>query len=88
MYTDKHGYLHAAPTGDFHAALAEGKAVQFYEMDYTTAVARLSVEYPEADLWYTERNGDPITMLVPKGTPKEALPKTAMEYYALSWEKH
>lgn len=74
--------------GDPHEALRQGKAVQFYEFDYRTAIERYSVDYPEADLWYTERNGDPITMLVPKGTPHDQLPSVAMDYIVFEWIRH
>lgn len=40
-----------------------------------------------ADVWYTERNGDPITMFVPKGTPYEQLPDMAMDYIVFGWER-
>lgn len=82
------GEIDVVCEGDFHEALASGKACQFYEFDYKTAVERLSREYPEADYWYTERNGDPITMLVPKGTKHEHFPTVAMDYIAFRWEKH
>lgn len=70
---------------DYHKILAAGQAVQFYTMDYTTLKQCMAKEYPEADVWYTERNGDPIAMLVPKGTPPEKLPTTAMCYMAFAW---
>lgn len=79
------GEIDVVCSGDFHAALASGKAVQFYELDYRTAKARMSERYPEADVWYTERNGDPITMLVPKGTSIDVLPSVAMDYMAIEW---
>lgn len=85
---NREGEIHVVCRGNFHEALAKGSAVQFYEMNYMTAVARLSKEYPEADLWYTERNGDPITMLVPKGTDTNKLPSVAMDYLAFEWIKH
>lgn len=75
-------------SGDFHSALKNGKAVQFYEFDYTTAIERYSLEYPDADYWYIERNGDPITMIVPKGTDITRLPSVAMNYIVTCWEKH
>ena len=73
--------------GDARKALEEGKAAQFYESDYRTALDRYALEYPDAECWYTERNGDPITMLVPKGTAPGQLPKTAMYYQAFEWIK-
>jgi hypothetical protein len=71
--------------GSFRDALKSGKACQFYCMDYPTLKQRMAAEYPEADVWYTERNGDPIGMLVPKGTPPELLPSVAMDYIAFEW---
>ena len=67
-------------------ALKSGKAVQFYEFDWKTATERHKACFPDIDVWYTERNGDPITMLVPAGTPKELLPDMAMEYIAFRWD--
>lgn len=85
---NREGEIQVVCRGDFHAALAKGCAVQFYEMNYMTAIERLSKEFPEADLWYTERNGDPITMLVPKGTDTDRFPSVAMGYIAFEWIKH
>ena len=68
--------------------LSDGKAVAIYEFDYPTAIERYNKKYPDADLWYIERNGDPITLFVPRGTLKENLPETAKGYITLWWEKH
>ena len=67
------------------ADIAAGCGVAFYEADYPTANKRYAEQYPEADNWYTERNGDPITLLVPKGTPPEELPPMAMDYFVMVW---
>ena len=45
----------------------------------------MSREYPDADVWYTERNGDSIGMLVPKGTPFNQLPKICIDYIVIEW---
>jgi hypothetical protein len=70
---------------DINAAIADGNGVVFYEFNYRTANARYSEAYPGADVWYTERNGDPITLLVPKGTPTDLLPDEAKGYLILEW---
>lgn len=70
---------------DWRAALAAGKAVQFYSMDHRELKGWVNAQYPEADIWYTERNGDPIGMLVPKGTPREELPDWALGYIVFEW---
>jgi hypothetical protein len=74
-----------------NSALADGKGAVFYEMDYRTAKVRYSALFPNAEFWYIERNGDPITLIVPKGTPREALPHEAKGYITfkgLGWEDH
>ena len=38
-----------------------------------------------AEAWYTERNGDPITLLVPKGTDPSKLPKWCKGYIIFEW---
>ena len=65
--------------------IADGKAVQFYCFDYKTLKERMNEKYPEADVYYTERNGDSIAMLVPKGTDVKLLPTVAMDYIAFEW---
>jgi hypothetical protein len=67
------------------AELAAGRAVQFNVMDYRKLKAWRDEQFPMADVWYTERNGDPIAMWVPKGTPAEELPEWALEYMAIEW---
>lgn len=76
--------LEVVRDGDFHAALADGKAVQFYS-GYFTLKSRMQEQFPEANVWYTERNGDGIAMLVPKGIDNSKLPDVAMEYLAFEW---
>jgi hypothetical protein len=65
--------------------LSFGRGVQFYCMDYRKLKAWRDEKFPEADIWYTERNGDPIGMWVPKGTPPEELPDMALDYMAIEW---
>lgn len=48
---------------------------------------RLKARFGPCDVWYTERNGDPIGMVCPEGTPHEKLPSVAMEYLAFEWIK-
>jgi hypothetical protein len=69
-------------------AIMAGNAVAIYEADYRTAAKRYSKKYPFADFWYKERNGDSITLFVPKGTPIEELPKMAKGYIVSKWDKH
>lgn len=68
--------------------IRSGKAVAIYEFDYSTAIERYSKKYPFADYWYIERNGDPITLFVPKGTKYEDLPERAKGYLTWGWGKH
>lgn len=82
------GEIDVVFSGDLRAALAAGKAIQFYEFDFRSAIDRLQGRFPGCEYWYTERNGDPISMVVPAGTPNERLPSTAMTYAALEWIKH
>jgi hypothetical protein len=65
-------------------AFSEGRAVQFYASCVGLKDMARSID-PTAQVWYTERNGDPIAMLCPAGTPSEALPSVAMEYVAFEW---
>lgn len=65
--------------------LADGRGVVFYEMHYPTAKQRNAQAFPQADYWYTERNGDPIGLLVPKGTDPLDLPNHAMSYIVIEW---
>ena len=67
--------------GPVEPILASGKGVAFYEFGWRTANARYRKQYPFADNWYTERNGDSITLLV----PKEDLPTWAMGYRIFQW---
>ena len=67
-------------------ALRQGKCVQGYWLDSDDELAKWAQQdSPEADCWMTERNGDAIAMLVPKGTPYEKLPETAKDYIAFQW---
>jgi hypothetical protein len=66
-------------------ALDGGKAVQYYCMGHKTLKADIAAKMPSADVWYTERNGDSIACLVPKGTSPERLPSHAKDYAALEW---
>ena len=79
------GEINVVTGGDFHGALAEGKAVQFYCMDYYTLKPWAQTNFPEAEVWYTERNGDSIAMLIPKGTRPERFPSVALDYIAFEW---
>ena len=49
---------------------------------YKTATT-IKHENPSHKVWYTERNGDPITMIC--GSDIKDLPNYAMEYAALEW---
>jgi hypothetical protein len=82
------GEIDVVVNGDHEEALRRGAAVQFYEGNYGTAIKRLSERFPGCEYWYTERNGDPITMVVPAGTHHDALPSVAMGYMAFEWIKH
>lgn len=54
--------------------------------DYTKAREwAASVCSEPHDVWYTERNGDAITLVVAAGTKPEDLPKTAKWYVVLEW---
>lgn len=66
-----------------NAILQDGRGVAFY----TSAdwAIKLHGAYPTADLWLTTRQGDEIALLVPKETPREKLPLTAISYLAFSW---
>jgi hypothetical protein len=69
---------------EWGAILAQGKAVQYYKFtEPLETVERIGLQ---CDVWYTERNGDPIAMLVPVGTPPSELPRRAMSYHAIVWE--
>ena len=70
---------------DINAEIAAGRCVVLYEFDWRTATERYGRLYPGADCWYTERNGDPITCLAPKGTPVEQLPADAKGYLIMRW---
>jgi hypothetical protein len=64
--------------------LLSGKAVAFYG-SYTDARQSAANVAPDADVWYTERNGDCITLLAPQGTPRDHLPSEAMGYWVFEW---
>lgn len=66
--------------------LIGGKCFQGY-CTYDGLTARMHEKYGPCDVWYTERNGDPIGMVCPEGTPHERLPSSAMDYAALEWIK-
>jgi hypothetical protein len=74
----------AVPPPSWAAALAEGKGVAFMH-SYEGLAAAAARFWPEADVWYTERNGDPIALLVPRETPKQDLPNAALGYRILEW---
>lgn len=75
---------------DAPSIIKKGEGVQYYNVRFS--INQLEKETKERfkeieiDVWYTERNGDPICMVLPKGTPPENFPNYAMEYCALSWE--
>ncbi len=66
-------------------ALVNGMAAQGFVMTYKNLKEWIKEFAPTADVWYTERNGDPIVCVVPGGTPQEELPDTAMNYMAIEW---
>jgi hypothetical protein len=41
----------------------------------------------EHEVWYTERNGDPITLVAPKGTQESELPRMCKGYIIFKWER-
>lgn len=59
---------------DRHYYLSQGKAIAFFCMDRYALKPVLRMEYPEADIYYTERNGEGIGLLVPKKTKHDRLP--------------
>lgn len=69
---------------NIHKLLAEGKAVQWYGT-YVDFKQKAAQYFPEAETWYTERNGDGICMLVPVGTPHGRLPIGAIDYVVDEW---
>ena len=64
--------------------MAQGDQIAFYA-SFTYLDGAIRSEFPEGDVWYTERNGDGIGLLVPKGTPGRDLPKRACGYWILEW---
>lgn len=72
------------PYDEWTAHLEAGEAVQFYA-SYVGLKARFAESHPMAEVWYTERNGDPIAMLVPRGTEPSRLPSVALDYIAFEW---
>lgn len=67
-------------------ALRQGKCVQSYWLEGDDVFAHWAKkDSPEADCYVTNRNGDTIVMLVPKGTPIDKLPETAKDYIAFQW---
>lgn len=89
IWTMADGSHRKTPGGDgsdeyMIAELTAGRGVQF-QCSYVGLKAWRDKCFPMADVWYTERNGDCISMFVPKGTPPEELPEWAMEYMAIEW---
>ena len=80
----REGEIDVVCSGNFEEALSNGKAIQFYG-SHVSLKQSMKEEFPTADVWYTERNGDPIAMLVPAGTHTDLLPSVAMDYMALEW---
>lgn len=74
----------AGPKEEWAAHLAAGEAVQFYA-GYVGLKGWCANEFPQADVWYTERNGDGIGMLVPHGMDTLRLPTVALDYMAFEW---
>jgi hypothetical protein len=73
--------------GSAHEALRAGKAVAMYcGFDNARKLAAEVARDLPHDVWYTERNGDPITLVVPAGTPAERLPRRAQGYIIFGWE--
>ena len=72
------------PKEEWGAQLAAGKAVQFYG-SFSGLRTWCAAEFPGAEVWYTERNGDGIAMLVPQATDEETLPSWALDYMAFEW---
>ena len=70
---------------DRHAMLKSGYAVAFFCMDHQALRAVQGHEFPEADIYYTERQGDGIALLVPKGTAPDRLPSVACGYQIFEW---
>lgn len=67
------------------AELGAGKSVSLYCLDYRTLKKEMSDAFPMADVWYSERNGDGIALLVPNGTPETELPSHAQGYGIFEW---
>lgn len=88
---DRCGTDHIEPVrfadGDAPRLLQEGKALQGFVMGWRhlRAWAATIVGAVPHEVWYTERNGDPIVMLLPAGTPPERFPPHAMDYIAFEW---
>jgi hypothetical protein len=74
----------AGPSEEWAAHLSAGEAVQFYA-SYAGLKLWCAKLFPQADVWYTERNGDGIGMLVPRATDTSRLPSVALIYIAFEW---
>lgn len=77
---------HSYEPPNLREALASGRAVAGY-CSYVNArswAAKIAEGVPH-EVWYTERNGDPITLVVPVGTHADALPSFAMDYAVAQW---
>jgi len=67
-------------------AIANGKALAGYccFVEARHWASKISEGVPH-DVWYTERNGDTITLVVPKGTEGKRLPNSALGYFIIEW---
>lgn len=70
---------------EWQAIINEGKAVAFYVLDWHGLEEWIRPIVPNCELWYTERNGDLIVLLVPVGLPHDAFPSFALSYATLEW---
>lgn len=67
------------------AQLERGLAVSCYWLNWRTLKQYTLDRLPMADVWYSERNGDPIALWVPKDTPESELPDWAQDYNIFEW---
>jgi hypothetical protein len=68
------------------AILAAGKAFAGYVGGFKLLRAFVAEQFGDGcEVWYTERNGDPIGLVVPLGLDPARLPSRAMIYFILEW---
>lgn len=73
---------------DLREALRSGKAIVGH-CGFTCSrewAAKVAGETPH-EVWYTERNGDSITLIVPAGTQPDQFPGMALGYMVARWIK-